>query len=660
MPSGVDPVYFTVQCHLAPIVADISSDADYNPNTARIDAVVTFVPNLRNGEVIHAATANPPTGFIPLPVTAMIDDGYLKLRARPDTGAAVVPGTLQARLAADGIVGNTVEFKPRAFDYAPVRLLGNSDSLNLEGDYPLYYTFSFSSIKIDGKATNISITGGSFEAPWENDAVIDLLNYMPLPAGPYAAGMVAGPPGADGPPGPPGPVTADVGSTATGEPGTEAIVTNSGTTQEMVLDFVIPRGADGADGVDGVDGAVGPIGPMPEGAEFEANKGQPDGYAPLGSDSLVPPEHLPPQEPSVLEFSTGDDFPEAGQTGVIYVDVSTGDCYRWNPDAAAMRQKIAEEAEALADGLDAATTLEGRLGADDAAVSVRGAARAVAYYNRISERVKVTGIEAAGTLSANTYLRGDGVWSPAYTSGVEGLTDRLLDRMTVRAPDSRRLLMESLIRDLMSRGLWDKLDALYVFAAHHAQAGRLNWKSSVIPDAISVNSPVFEVDRGFTGDGGSSYLDTEVYPSDYVQYQDDDATIGVYVRTSVSLNVNDISMNPYSGIVTAAGDNIVVKINSSSYFNGNNSGDRTGLFAASRLTGANTVYVYKDGVSAGSGAQSAPVPANFPAQFLKAGLDSYSTRQLAAGFIGGGLTAREHADLNTALTVYFTAIGAAV
>ena len=46
-----------------------------------------------------------------------------------------------------------------------------------------------------------------------------------------------------GPPGPPGAAaTVTVGSTTTGEPGTQAQVTNSGTAQNAVLDFTIPRG----------------------------------------------------------------------------------------------------------------------------------------------------------------------------------------------------------------------------------------------------------------------------------------------------------------------------------------------------------------------------------------------------------------------------------
>lgn len=48
-----------------------------------------------------------------------------------------------------------------------------------------------------------------------------------------------------GPKGDPGPATISVGSTKTGEAGTSATVTNSGTTKDVILDFVIPKGADG-------------------------------------------------------------------------------------------------------------------------------------------------------------------------------------------------------------------------------------------------------------------------------------------------------------------------------------------------------------------------------------------------------------------------------
>ncbi len=48
-----------------------------------------------------------------------------------------------------------------------------------------------------------------------------------------------------GPKGDPGPTTIQVGTTKTGAAGTKASVTNSGTTKDVILDFVVPKGADG-------------------------------------------------------------------------------------------------------------------------------------------------------------------------------------------------------------------------------------------------------------------------------------------------------------------------------------------------------------------------------------------------------------------------------
>lgn len=81
-------------------------------------------------------------------------------------------------------------------------------------------------------------------------------------------------------------VTVDVGSTVTGEPGSEASVTNSGTQQNVVLNFSIPRGATGAqgpkgdNGADGAPGAQGPKGdPGPAGADGEPGPAGADGAA---------------------------------------------------------------------------------------------------------------------------------------------------------------------------------------------------------------------------------------------------------------------------------------------------------------------------------------------------------------------------------------------
>ena len=73
-----------------------------------------------------------------------------------------------------------------------------------------------------------------------------------------------GEPGQDGTPGaagaPGAAATVTVGTTTTGEAGTEASVTNSGTTSAAVLNFTIPKGAKGDKGDKGDTGNTGPAG----------------------------------------------------------------------------------------------------------------------------------------------------------------------------------------------------------------------------------------------------------------------------------------------------------------------------------------------------------------------------------------------------------------
>ena len=75
---------------------------------------------------------------------------------------------------------------------------------------------------------------------------------------------VFGPTGPTGPTGPQGPATITIGTTTTGNPGTNASVTNVGTNENAILNFTIPAGATGAQGEIGPTGPTGPTGPSGE------------------------------------------------------------------------------------------------------------------------------------------------------------------------------------------------------------------------------------------------------------------------------------------------------------------------------------------------------------------------------------------------------------
>lgn len=128
-------------------------------------------------------------------------------------------------------------------------------------------------------------------------------------------------------------VSVTVGTTTTGEAGTQASVVNSGTDENVVLDFTIPRGATGEQGPAGPigpQGEAGPQGPQGEkgntGATGEAGptgptglQGEP-GFSPTvtvteiaGGHSVVITDATTEHEFDVMDGATG----EAGPQGPI-------------------------------------------------------------------------------------------------------------------------------------------------------------------------------------------------------------------------------------------------------------------------------------------------------------------------------------------------------
>lgn len=92
----------------------------------------------------------------------------------------------------------------------------------------------------------------------ENNAILDFV----LPRGQIGPTGPSGVDGRDGKDGVPGAAaTIQVGAVTTGEPGTQAKVVNVGTDNAAVLQFTIPQGRPGTDGMDGKDGRDGEPGP---------------------------------------------------------------------------------------------------------------------------------------------------------------------------------------------------------------------------------------------------------------------------------------------------------------------------------------------------------------------------------------------------------------
>jgi len=112
-------------------------------------------------------------------------------------------------------------------------------------------------------------------------------------------------------------------------------------------------------------------------------------------------------------------------------------------------------------------------------------------------------------------------------------TKTLLSALTGTYSLARKKQIDVLIKSLKTAGIWAKLDVLQMYAAPTAADAVVNWKSPGTFNATLVNSPTLEADRGITGNGTSSYINSGYNPSTGGnKFLQDSACTGLYHRTT--------------------------------------------------------------------------------------------------------------------------------
>ena len=97
---------------------------------------------------------------------------------------------------------------------------------------------------------------------------------------------------------------------------------------------------------------------------------------------------------------------------------------------------------------------------------------------------------------------------------------------------SQRIKQNNLLLALKAGSIWTKLDVLYIFANDGgSDFGTLNWKAPTLNQATLINSPTFTSNQGFTGNGTSSYINTNFNPATSgVNYTLNNASRHTFVR----------------------------------------------------------------------------------------------------------------------------------
>jgi len=234
---------------------------------------------------------------------------------------------------------------------------------------------------------------------------------------------------------------------------------------------------------------------------------------------------------------------------------------------------------------------------------------------------------------------------------------------TIPPSFSRASQIDTLVGSLKSAGVWSLIDVLYVMAAADSQAAGINWINPATFVLIPTGSPAFTANKGYTGNGATSYLDSGYNPST--------AALGMTLNDghisgwSLS-NLPAASNNRIVGNTgTTSGRTLILLRNIGDFCSPlvNDAGGSTitntttqGHFIANR-SGLSALQVYRNGSSIGSLTTASASLATFSVSFLRDDT-FFSTLQISCGSMGRSLTAPQSAAFYSALQVYMQSVGA--
>lgn len=273
-----------------------------------------------------------------------------------------------------------------------------------------------------------------------------------------------------------------------------------------------------------------------------------------------------------------------------------------------------------------------------------------------------TVLPGAITVSPNLLVAGGAIYSPTVSVASSYDSDAVAYFTATGITDAtRKGHLNTLVVGLKADGLWTKIDWLLV-----AGATSLEMRTNVrAPSKVAsaINSPTYTTDRGFTGDGSTSYLDIgEVYNNTGNQWSQNSATIGVWCN----LEAGATGIQPHCGN-TGADRNVIRARNTAGNesFNINdstasilraNAGSRTGHRAASRNSSTDkrgyvggslvtTLSVSSSSVSATNGT------------VLRGG-SVYTSDRISGFYSASDFSDADHTAMHSRLNTYLTAIGA--
>ena len=148
-------------------------------------------------------------------------------------------------------------------------------------------------------------------------------------------------------------------------------------------------------------------------------------------------------------------------------------------------------------------------------------------------------------------------------------------------PDSNvQILQNNFVKDLVSAGLWTKLDHLKIYAGSNADFSLINWINPTTFLSTKVNSPTYGYAYGWAGNATTAHLETNFTPSGSLNYKQNDACYFRYRKTESTVG----QPQNYSGAYAASLNTYIGSFgNAGNYDVGINAPAVTGTFGTTTI-----------------------------------------------------------------------------
>jgi hypothetical protein len=248
--------------------------------------------------------------------------------------------------------------------------------------------------------------------------------------------------------------------------------------------------------------------------------------------------------------------------------------------------------------------------------------------------------------------------------------DAVIAALNQPTPDAdRQQLIQELVCGLITDGVWQNLDCLYITAANSGLNSLPNWINPGVHDLTVVNLVIglFTADRGWTGNGVNGYLRTNYNPSVHaINLSKNSASLGFYCRSNIAENTYDMGCEdavPVRFFITSkfagnirfslndASSQIVVNADSRGFYIGSRESD---TIKRSYRNKVRTQDLVKASIAIPNG------EIYLMAQNISGVAFFHTTRQIAAAFIGGGTTQTNVDNFTDRIETYMDAIEAGV